>query len=177
VDIIIQRFIDFLLSIPTIPLWMALSASLPPEWPSTSVFFGITVILSLIGWGGIARIVRGKFLELREEDFVTAAVVSGATNSRIIFRHLVPSFASYLIVQITLSIPGMILGETALSYLSLGIRAPAVSLGTLLQDAQNVRVVALYPWLMIPAIFLILVVLAFNFFGDGLRDSADPYKQ
>ncbi len=177
IDIIIQRLIDFILSIPTIPLWMALSASLPPEWPSTSVFFGITIILSLIGWSGIARIVRGEFLKLREEDFVTAAVVSGASNARIIFRHMVPSVASYLIVQITLSIPSMILGETSLSFLGLGIRAPAVSLGTLLIDAQNVRVMALYPWLLIPAIFLILIVLAFNFLGDGIRDSADPYKQ
>jgi len=177
IDIIIQRTIDFLLSVPTIPLWMALSAALPPEWPSTTLFFGITIILSLIGWGGIARIVRGKFLELREEDYVTAAVVAGSTNARIIFRHLVPAFASYLIVQLTLSIPSMILGETALSFLGLGIRSPAVSLGTLLEDAQNVRVVALSPWLLIPAIFLVIIVLAFNFLGDGLRDSVDPYKQ
>jgi peptide/nickel transport system permease protein len=177
VDLIIQRLIEFILSIPTIPLWMALSAALPPHWPSTRVFFGITIILSLIGWSGIARIVRGKFLELRTEDYVTAGIVGGATTSRIIFRHLVPAFASYLIVQLTLSIPQVILGETALSYLGLGIRAPAVSLGTLLQDAQNVRVLALYPWLLIPAAFLIVVVLAFNFVGDGLRDSADPYKQ
>jgi peptide/nickel transport system permease protein len=176
-DIIVQRLIDLLLSIPTIPLWMALSASLPPYWSSIRVFFGITIILSLIGWGGIARIVRGKFLELREEDYVTAAIVAGSTNRRIIFRHLVPAFASYLIVQLTLSIPGMIIGETALSYLNLGIRAPAVSLGTLLKDAQNVRVVALYPWLLIPAVFLIVIVLAFNFLGDGLRDAVDPYKQ
>jgi peptide/nickel transport system permease protein len=176
-DMLIQRLIDFLLSIPTIPLWMALSAALPPYWSSVRVFFGITIILSLIGWGGIARIVRGKFLELRTEDYVTAAIVAGATSKRVIFRHLVPAFASYLIVQITLSIPSMILGETALSYLGLGIRAPAVSLGTLLQDAQNVRVLALHPWQLIPAAFLIVIVLAFNFVGDGLRDSADPYKQ
>lgn len=176
-DIVVQRVIDLLLSIPTIPLWMALSASLPPYWSSIRVFFGITIILSLVGWGGIARVVRGKFLELREEDYVTAAVVAGSTNSRIIFRHLVPAFASYLIVQLTLSIPGMIIGETALSFLGLGIRAPAVSLGTLLKDAQNIRVVALYPWLLIPAAFLIVIVLAFNFLGDGLRDAVDPYKQ
>jgi peptide/nickel transport system permease protein len=177
VDIVIQRLIDFILSVPTIPLWMALSASLPPHWPSTAVFFGITIILSLIGWGGIARIVRGKFLELREEDYVTAAIVAGSTNLRIIFRHLVPAFSSYLIVQITLSIPHMILGETALSFLGLGIRSPAVSLGTLLEDAQRVRVVASHPWLLAPAAFLVVIVLAFNFLGDGLRDSADPYKQ
>jgi peptide/nickel transport system permease protein len=176
-DIIIQRLIDFILSVPTIPLWMALSAALPPYWPSTTVFFGITIILSLIGWGGVARIVRGKFLELREEDYVTAAIVAGATNRRVIFRHLVPAFASYLIVQLTLSIPQFILGETALSFLGLGIRSPAVSLGTLLEAAQHVRVVSLYPWLLIPAVFLIVVVLAFNFLGDGLRDSVDPYKQ
>ena len=177
VDIAVQRVIDLILSIPTIPLWMALSASLPPYWSSTRVFFGITIILSLIGWGGIARVVRGKFLELREEDYVTAAVVAGSTNTRIIFRHLVPAFASYLIVQLTLSVPGMIIGETALSFLNLGIRAPAVSLGTLLKDAQNIRVVALYPWLLIPSVFLIVIVLAFNFLGDGLRDAVDPYKQ
>jgi len=176
-DILIQRLIDLILSIPTIPLWLALSAALPPYWPSTTVFFGITLILSLIGWCGIARIVRGKFLELREEDYVTAAIVAGASNRRIIFRHLVPAFASYLIVQLTLSIPQVILGETALSFLGLGIRAPSVSLGTLLEDAQNIRVVALYPWLLIPGIFLFLIVLAFNFVGDGLRDSVDPYKQ
>ncbi len=176
-DIIIQRLIDLILSIPTIPLWLALSASLPAYWPSTTVFFGITLILSLIGWCGVARIVRGKFLELREEDYVTAAIVAGATNRRIIFRHLVPAFASYLIVQLTLSIPQIILGETSLSFLGLGIRSPAVSLGTLLEDAQNIRVVVLYPWLLIPALFLILIVLAFNFLGDGLRDSVDPYKQ
>ena len=176
-DIIIQRLIDLILSIPTIPLWLALSASLPAYWPSTTVFFGITLILSLIGWCGVARIVRGKFLELREEDYVTAAIVAGATNRRIIFRHLVPAFASYLIVQLTLSIPQVILGETALSFLGLGIRSPAVSLGTLLEDAQNIRVVVLYPWLLIPALFLIVIVLAFNFLGDGLRDSVDPYKQ
>ena len=176
-DMIIQRLIDLILSIPTIPLWLALSAALPPYWSSTSVFFGITVILSLIGWSGVARIVRGKFLELREEDFVAAAIVAGASNRSIILRHLVPAFASYLIVQLTLSIPQVILGETALSYLGLGIRAPAVSLGTLLEDAQNIRVVALYPWLLIPALFLIVIVLAFNFLGDGLRDSVDPYKQ
>ena len=175
-DLIIQRVIEFLLSIPTIPLWLALSASLPPSWSSVSVFFGITIILSLIGWSGIARVVRGKFLELREEDFVTAAFISGATPSRIILRHLIPSFASYLIVQITLLIPSMILGETSLSFLGLGIQPPAVSLGTMLQDAQNIRTVSLYPWMLVPALFVVLIVLAFNFVGDGVRDAADPYK-
>ncbi len=176
-DLIVQRVIEFLLSIPTIPLWLALSAALPPNWSSVSVFFGITIILSLIGWSGIARVVRGKFLELREENYVTAAVLAGATPWWVITRHLIPAFSSYLIVQVTLLIPSFILGETALSFLGLGIQAPAVSLGTLLQDAQNIRSVALYPWLLIPAVFVVLVVMAFNFVGDGLRDAADPYKQ
>ena len=175
-DLFIQRLIEFLLSIPTIPFWLALSAALPPNWSSVRVFFGVTIILSIVGWCGIARVVRGKFLELREHDFITAARIAGATNSRIIFKHLVPSFFSYLVVQLTLAIPGMILGETALSFLGLGIRAPAVSLGTLLQDAQNVREVSLHPWLLLPAIFIIVIVLSFNFLGDGLRDAADPYR-
>ena len=175
-DLVVQRFIEFLLSIPTIPFWLALSAALPPNWSSVRVFFGVTIILSIVGWCGIARVVRGKFLELREHDFIMAARIAGATNRRIIFRHLVPSFFSYLVVQLTLAIPAMILGETALSFLGLGIRAPAVSLGTLLQDAQNVREVSLHPWLLIPAIFVIIIVLAFNFLGDGLRDAADPYR-
>jgi peptide/nickel transport system permease protein len=176
IDLIIQRLIEFLLSLPTIPLWMALSAALPPHWSSVRIFFGITLILSLIGWSGIARVVRGKFLELREADFVMAARLAGATPARIIRKHLVPSFASYLIVQLTIAIPGMILAETALSFLGLGIQPPAVSLGTLLQDAQNIRTVSLYPWMLLPALFVIVVVLAFNFVGDGLRDAADPYK-
>ncbi|NLG83752.1 MAG: ABC transporter permease, partial [Firmicutes bacterium] len=175
-DLIIQRVIEFLISIPTIPIWMALSAALPPHWSPVKVFFGISIILSFVGWCGIARVVRGKFLELREEDFVTAARLAGATDATIIFRHLVPSFMSYLIVQLTLSIPGMILAETALSFLGLGIRPPAVSWGTLLKGAQNISAIALYPWLLIPAIFVIATVLAFNFLGDGLRDAADPYK-
>lgn len=176
-DLIVQRLIEFLLSIPTIPLWLALSAALPPGWSSVAVFFGITIILSLIGWSGIARVVRGKFLELREENYVTASLLAGATPWWIITRHLIPAFSSYLIVQVTLLIPSFILGETALSFLGLGIQPPAVSLGTLLQDAQNIRAVSLYPWLFIPAAFVVAVVLAFNFVGDGLRDAADPYKQ
>ena len=176
VDMVISRIIEFLQSLPTIPLWMALAAALPPDWSSIAVYAGITVILSIVGWTGLARVVRGKFLELREEDFVMAAKASGAGTLTIIRRHLVPSFLSYLIVSLTLSIPGMILGETGLSYLGLGLRAPTVSWGVLLQQAQNFSVVALYPWLMIPAIFVILTVLAFNFLGDGLRDAADPYK-
>ncbi len=175
-DMIIQRVVEFLISIPSIPLWMALAAALPSHWSSIKVYFGITIILSIVGWCGLARVVRGKLISLREEDFALAAKIAGATHGRIITRHLLPSFSSYLIVSLTLSVPYMILGETALSFLGLGIRPPAVSWGTLLQDAQNVRTIALYPWLFIPGLFVIGVVLVFNFVGDGLRDAADPYK-
>jgi len=175
-DIIIQRAIEFLTAIPTIPLWMALSAALPPYWSPVKTYFGITIILSLIGWCGLARVVRGKLLELREEDFITAAEIYGASKGRIIVKYLLPSFFSYLIVSLTLSLPGMILGETALSFLGIGLRPPAVSWGVLLNDAQNVRTIVLYPWLLIPGLFVIITVLAFNFLGDGLRDAADPYK-
>ena len=177
IDTVIQRVIEYLMSIPTIPLWMALSAALPAQWPTLRVYFGITIILSIVGWCGLARIVRGKLLELREEDFVMAAKISGAGELKIISGHLLPSFMSYLIVNLTLAIPRMILGETTLSFLGLGLRAPAVSWGTLLQDAQNVRTLSMNPWLLIPARFVIATVLAFNFLGDGLRDAADPYKQ
>ena len=176
VDLFIQRLIEILLSIPTIPLWMGLSAALPADWPPARVYFGVVLIVSVIGWTGIARIVRGKFLQLREEDFVMAAKVTGCSDSRIIFAHLVPAFASYLIVRATLAVPAMILGETALSFLGLGLREPVVSWGTLLRDAQHVRTIFLYPWLLIPALFVIVTVLAFNFVGDGLRDAADPYQ-
>ena len=176
VDIIIQRIIEFLLSIPTIPFWMALSAALPVEWPPIKVYFGITIILSLRGWCGLARVVRGKLLELREEDFVLAAKITGVKERDIIARHLLPSFASYLIVNITLAVPSMILGETSLSFLGLGLRAPSVSWGTLMQAAQNVRSVVLHPWLLVPGLMVIITTLAFNFLGDGLRDAADPYK-
>ena len=175
-DMVIQRIIEFLLSIPTIPLWMALAASLPREWSVIQVYFFITIILAIRGWCGLARVVRGKLLELREEDFVMAARISGTGDAAIIAKHLLPAFMSYLIVHLTLSIPFMILGETALSFLGLGLRPPAVSWGTLLQDAQNVSAVALFPWLLIPAVFVIISVLAFNALGDGLRDAADPYK-
>ena len=175
-DMIIQRVIEFLICIPTIPLWMALSAALPQEWSSIKIYLGITIILSIVGWCGLARVVRGKLLGLREEDFSMAAKIAGAGEMRIIIRHLLPSFLSYLIVSLTLAVPGMILGETALSFLGLGLRAPVVSLGTLLKDAQNIQTVALHPWLLIPGLFVIVVVLAFNFLGDGLRDAADPYK-
>ncbi len=175
-DLVIQRIIEFLMSLPTIPVWMALAAALPAEWSSIRVYFAITIILSVVGWTDLARVVRGKLLELREADFVMAAALAGATESNIIVRHLLVSFLSYLIVSVTLKIPAMILGETALSFLGLGIRPPAVSWGTLLQDSQNLQTIVLYPWLMFPGLFVIVTVLAFNFVGDGLRDAADPYK-
>ena len=175
-DTFIQRLIEFLISIPSIPLWMALAAALPNDWPPVRTYFGITVILSVVGWTGLARVVRGKLLELREADFVLAARISGAVERQIITRHLLPSFLSYLIVSLTLSIPAMILAETALSFLSVGIQPPAISWGALLQGAQNVRTVALAPWLFIPGVFIVITVLSFNFVGDGLRDAADPYR-
>jgi len=176
VDTIIQRAIEFLISIPTTPLWLALSAALPKDWSVVRVYFGIGIILSLMGWGGLARVVRGKFLELRELDYVLAARVAGVSEWSIIWVHLVPNFASYLIVELTLAIPGMILGETALSFLGLGLRAPAVSWGVLLEKAQNIASIAVYWWTLVPALFVMITVMAFNFVGDGLRDAADPYK-
>ena len=175
-DTFIQRLIEFLISIPSIPLWMALAAALPNDWPPLRVYFGITVILSVVGWTGLARVVRGKLLELREADFVMAARIAGVVESQIILRHLLPSFMSYLIVSLTLSIPAMILAETALSFLGVGIQPPAISWGALLHGAQNVRTVALAPWLFIPGVFIVITVLSFNFVGDGLRDAADPYR-
>ena len=175
-DMVIQRVIELLICIPSIPLWMSLAAALPPDWSPLKVYFGITVILSVIGWCGLARVVRGKLISSREEDFVMAAKIAGASEGRIITRHLLPSFLSYLIVNLTLAIPNMILGETSLSFLGIGLRPPAVSWGVLLQQAQNVRTVVLHPWLLIPGLFVIITVLAFNFLGDGLRDAADPYK-
>jgi peptide/nickel transport system permease protein len=176
-DMIIQRIIEFLRSIPTLPLWMALSVALPPYWPVTKVYFGITVILSLLGWPGLARVIRGKFMALKEEDFVMAAKLVGASDLRIIFVHLLPSFYSHIIASVTLSIPGMILGETSLSFLGLGLQPPAISWGVLLKDAQSIHSLANCPWLLIPGIFIAITVLAFNFLGDGLRDAADPYSR
>ncbi len=176
-DNIIQRMIEFIRSVPSIPLWMALSAALPPTWPVVWVYFGITVILSLIGWTGMARVVRGRFLALREEDFVLAARLQGASEMRIIMVHMVPSFLSYIIAALTLAIPGMILAETGLSFLGLGLRAPAISWGVLLQEAQNLRSVALAPWVLLPGLAVLISILAFNFLGDGLRDAADPYAR
>ena len=175
-DSIIMRSVDLLISIPRIPLWMALSAALPRDWSVIKTYFAITIVLSIIGWTSLARVVRGKLLVLREEDFTMAAKISGASSTKIITTHLLPSFFSYLIVNLTLAIPQMILGETALSFLGLGLQPPAVSWGTLLQDAQNFRSVAHNPWLLIPCLFVIITVLAFNCLGDGLRDAADPYK-
>lgn len=174
-DILIQRGIEVVQSFPHLPLWMALSAILPVTWSPLLVYFGITLILGMIEWTHLARAVRSKLLALREEDFCTAAVLMGATPARIIGRHLLPSFMSHLIASATLVIPGMILGETALSFLGLGLRAPITSWGVLLSESQNISVVALYPWLMLPVAPVIVTVLAFNFFGDGLRDAADPY--
>jgi len=176
VDTIVQRAIEVIRSFPELPLWMALSAALPVTWSPILVYLGITVILALLDWPGLARAVRSKFLALREEDFAVAAQLMGAKPRRIIYRHLMPSFMSHLIASATLSIPTMILAETALSFLGLGLRPPITSWGVLLNEAQNINVVALYPWLMLPVVPVILVVLAFQFFGDGLRDAADPYK-
>jgi len=176
VDGLIQRLIEILRCFPTIPLWLALSAAMPPLWSNVRVFFCMTVILALIGWTGLARVVRGKFLSLREEDYVVSARAAGVKDGTIILRHLVPGFLSHLTVSATLAIPGMILAETSLSFLRLGLRAPTISWGVLLQDAQNVNAIANYPWLLLPVAFVIVAVLMFNFVGDGLRDAADPYK-
>jgi peptide/nickel transport system permease protein len=176
-DTIIQRVVEILRSIPTIPLWMGLAAALPNDWDIMRVYFAITIIISLIGWTELARVVRGRFLSLREEDFVMAAELAGCGQMRIIFTHLVPSFLSHIIAATTLAIPAMIISETSLSFLGLGLRPPAISWGVLLQQAQNIQALAISPWLLIPAIPVIIVILAFNFMGDGLRDAADPYGQ
>jgi peptide/nickel transport system permease protein len=176
IDNVIQRFIEMVRSFPELPLWMALSAALPVTWSPILIYFGITIILGLLDWPGLARAVRSKLLALREEDFSTAAVLMGASPARVIRKHLLPSFASHLIASATLSVPAMILGETALSFLGLGLRPPVTSWGVLLNEAQNINVVALYPWLMLSVVPVFIVVLAFNFFGDGLRDAADPYS-
>ena len=176
VDNVIQRFIEMVRCFPELPLWMALSAALPVNWSPILVYFGITIILGLLDWPGLARAVRSKLLALREEDFASAAVLMGAGPGRVIGRHLLPNFASHLIASATLAVPGMILGETALSFLGLGLRPPVTSWGVLLNEAQNINAVALYPWIMASVIPVFVVVLAFNFMGDGLRDAADPYK-
>lgn len=175
VDNLIQRLIEFLQSIPSIPLWMGLAAAIPQDWSPLWVYFIITVILSILGWTGLARVVRGRFLSLKTEDFVTAARLDGIGDLRIILRHMVPSFMSHIVAVVTMAIPAMILAETALSFLGIGLRPPVVSWGVLLQEAQNIRSVALAPWLFWPGVAVVVTVLALNFLGDGLRDAADPY--
>lgn len=175
IDVMIQRVIEILRSIPTIPLWMGLAAAVPTSWTPQQVYFSITLIISLIGWTELARVVRGRFLALREEDFITAAELAGASRMRIIFKHMVPSFLSHIIAAISLALPAMIISETTLSFLGLGLRPPAISWGVLLQDAQNLQTLGLAPWLLVVAVPVIVVILAFNFLGDGLRDAADPY--
>jgi peptide/nickel transport system permease protein len=175
VDLLIQRLIEVVRSLPTIPLWLGLAAALPYSWSVTQVYFSITIIISLLAWTDLARVVRGKFLALREEDFVMAAELAGASQTRIIFHHMLPSFASHIIAATSLALPAMIISETSLSFLGLGLRPPAISWGILLQDAQSIQTLALAPWLLASAVPVILVILAFNFLGDGLRDAADPY--
>ncbi|HET7096906.1 MAG TPA: ABC transporter permease, partial [Casimicrobiaceae bacterium] len=175
IDSVIQRVIEILRSIPTIPLWMGLAAALPNDWSVVQVYFAITIIISLIGWTELARVVRGRFISLKEEDFVMAAELVGCSKARIIFRHMVPSFISHIIAATTLAIPAIIISETSLSFLGLGLRPPAISWGVLLQDAQNIQALVISPWLLFPSLAVIIAVLAFNFMGDGIRDAADPY--
>jgi peptide/nickel transport system permease protein len=177
VDVVIQRVIEFIRTIPTIPLYMTLAAALPVNWPVTYVYFGLTMILAVVGWTWMARVVRGRFLAMREEDFVLAAQLNGSSEMRIILRHMLPSFLSYIIAQLTLNIPNMILWETGLSFIGLGLRAPAISWGVLLQEAMNIQSLALSPWVLTPGFAVVISVLAFNFVGDGLRDAADPYAR
>lgn len=177
VDNVVQRFMEFVTCLPTVPMWMALGAAIPASWSNLKVYFAITIILALRSWTGLSRQVRSKLLEMREEDYIVAARVAGTSDWGIILRHLLPGFASYLIVSLTVEIPRMILGETTLSFFGLGLRPPTVSWGVLLQDAQNLAAISTYPWLMFPALMVVVCVLTFNFLGDGLRDAADPYKE
>jgi peptide/nickel transport system permease protein len=177
IDFAVQRVIEFVLSLPSIPIWLALSAALPQDWPATLNYFMITLILSLTGWAQLARVVRGRFLSLRTEEFVTAARLDGASEGRVIFRHMLPSFASHIIASITLAIPAMILAETSLSFLGLGLQPPTISWGVLLREAQNIRSIATAPWLFAPGAAVVIAVIALNFLGDGLRDAADPYNK
>ena len=175
-DDLIQRFMEILRSFPQIPLWIALGALLPADWSQVGIYLGITVVLSLLGWTGLARAVRGKIMALREEEYAVAARLLGAGHKRVLFKHLVPGFTSHIIVSLSLSVPGMILGETALSFLGLGLRPPVVSWGVMLQDCMHMQTVAHYPWLLMPVAFIVTAVLAFNYVGDGIRDAADPYS-
>ena len=177
IDFAIQRVIELVLSLPTIPIWLAASAAVPQNWPATLNYFMITLILSLTGWAQLARVVRGRFLSLRTEEFVTAARLDGASEGRIIFRHMLPSFASHIIASISLAIPTMILAETSLSFLGLGLQPPTISWGVLLREAQNIRSIATAPWLFIPGAAVVIAVIALNFLGDGLRDASDPYNK
>ncbi len=177
IDFSIQRVIEFVLALPTIPIWLAMAAALPQDWPATLNYFMITLILSLTGWAQLARVVRGRFLSLRTEEFVTAARLDGASEGRIIFRHMLPSFMSHIIASITLAIPAMILAETSLSFLGLGLQPPTISWGVLLREAQNIRSIATAPWLFAPGVAVVAAVIALNFLGDGLRDAADPYNK
>ncbi|MDR6551701.1 ABC transporter permease [Paenibacillus qinlingensis] len=177
IDSVIQRFIEIIRSFPTLPLWMALSAAIPARVPVVTMYLYIVIIFAFIGWTDLARVARGKFISLKNEEYVLAAKIAGVSDAKIIIKHLLPGFISYLVVATTLAIPGMILGETAMSFLGLGIRSPATSWGVLLQEAQQIENIALYPWKLFPLGFVIVTVLTFNFLGDGLRDAADPYKK
>jgi peptide/nickel transport system permease protein len=176
IDNLMQRIIEIVRSFPAIPLWMALAAAFPPHWPPLQVYFAISVVLSLIGWTWLARQLRGKVLALRDAEFVLAAQLAGAGDARIVFHHLIPAVSGHIIVVSTLAVPGMILAETALTFLGIGIRPPLVSWGTLLQEASNIQTLAHFPWLLMPVVFIASAVLAFNFLGDGLRDATDPYS-
>ena len=177
IDTAIQRLVEFVLSLPTIPVWLALAAALPPTWPISLRYFVITLIVSLVGWTELARVVRGRFLSLKNDDFVIAARLDNASEARIIFRHMLPSLTSHIIASLTLAIPLMIIAETSLSFLGLGLMPPAISWGVLLKEAQDVRSIVLGPWLFFPGLAVVIAVMAFNFLGDGLRDAADPYTQ
>ncbi len=175
-DEAVQKIIEVLISIPKLPLWMAFAAAVPKNWTALQVYFAITIILSLVGWPSLARVISSKFKSLKSEDYVTAAVSFNASTTQIVVMHLIPNFLSFIIVNMTMAIPGMILGETSLSFLGVGLRPPVISLGVLLQQSQNLQTIILKPWLLLPGLFVVIVVLAFNVVGDGLRDAADPHK-